>query len=315
MRTTLLLISLLFYPLISNAQYCIPNRFDTTAFSLNQIDSIYAQYGQNYNWQDPGIQKLYMDVFFPKGSVDTLAKRPLIVMIHGGGFYVGNRGWDTYYCRELAKRGFVAATIDYRIGWDFGFGQHYDTLPPQIVKGGAFGCMGDSISSLKAFYRALQDQKAAIRFLVHYADTLINIDTNNIYVGGSSAGGVSSLGLQYVTQDVFDTDFADLHLKDSLGPLDAATNTLTESFSLAGIFSMWGALPDTSLINSSNSVPTLMMHCTGDSLVPCYSNNYYSCPNYAFGQGSGEISKRLKTLNECYEFNYYDAPFPQNRLP
>jgi len=297
---------------LSNAQYCVPNRFDANYFSMSQIDSVTVQYGANYNWQDAAIQKLFMNVYFPKTSVDPLVKRPLIVMMHSGGFYLGNKNHFKYHCREFAKRGFVAATIDYRIGWDIGLGKHYDTIPTSITAGYPFKCLGDKASSIKALYRALQDQKAAIRFLVHNADSIVKIDTTQIYVAGSSAGGVSGLGLQYISQNTFDTSYPTLHLKDSLGLLETASNNLTDSFSLAGIFSMWGAIPDTSLITINNVIPTLLMHCTGDSLVPCISSNYYSCSNYELAQGSCEISKRLKNLNVSYEYNFFDAPPPNN---
>ncbi len=297
----------------ASAQYCIPNRFDNEYFSNNQIDSVInIEYGQNYNWQDPGIQHLKMDVYYPKATLDPLAKRPLIVMIHAGGFYVGNKNHYKGYCRRLAKRGFVAATIDYRLGWDFGLGKHYESYPMSVQRSYPFKCLGDSASSIKALYRALQDEKAAIRFLVHNADTVINIDTNYIFAGGGSAGAVSALGLQYLSQSFFDTHFPYLHLSDSLGLLESSTNSYTETFSLAGIFSMWGAIPDTALITPANNIPTLMIHCTGDSLVPCISDRFFSCPNYVPAMGSCMISQRLKHLNQCFEFNYYDAPYPQN---
>jgi len=312
-KKNITLFFILFSSILSYGQYCIPNRFDATVFSLNQIDSVMNEnFGQNYNWQDTAFQNLKMDIYFPKSSVDPLAKRPLIVMIHAGGFYVGRRQHYRYYCREFAKRGFVAATIDYRLGWDFGMGQHYDTLPMPVQATYPFNCLGDSTSSIKALYRALQDQKSAIRYLVHYADTVINVDTNYIFVGGGSAGGVSSLGLQYLHQDFFNSHFGYLNLVDSLGALDSASNSLTETFSLAGIISMWGAIPDTSLITESNSLPTLFIHCTGDSLVPCISSNYYSCSNYAPSQGACVMKDRMRNLNQCYEFNYYDAPYPNN---
>ncbi len=315
MKVPTILIALLSMIHVSDVrgQFCIPGRFDTTTFAMSQIDSLLnVKYGQNYNWQDTAIQNLKMDVYFPKSSVDPLAKRPLIVMIHAGGFYLGTRQSYRYYCREFAKRGFVAATIDYRIGWDFGLGQHYEAFPLSTQISYPFKCEGDATSSIKALYRALQDQKAAIRFLVHNADTVINIDTDYIFAGGGSAGGVSSLGIQYLQQEFFDTEFPNLHLQDSLGPLDFATNSLLESFSLAGIINMWGAVPDTSLITASNSLPTLLIHCTGDTLVPCISSNFYSCPNYVVAQGSCVISERLKNLNQCYEFNFFDATHPFN---
>ena len=60
---------------------------------------------------------LRLHMFEPPAS-DTRAQRPAMVMIHGGGFKGGNRNdkkgiieWST----QLAARGYVAVSIDYRI--------------------------------------------------------------------------------------------------------------------------------------------------------------------------------------------------------
>lgn len=73
------------------------------------------------------------------------------------------------YCIGLARRGFVAATIDYRKGWD-------SSIPTEQVKAG---------------YRVQQDANAALRFAVENAD-LVNIDTNWMFIGGQSAGSIGS---------------------------------------------------------------------------------------------------------------------------
>jgi acetyl esterase/lipase len=44
-------------------------------------------------------------------------KRPFILMIHGGGLRGGCRKNLSDECIEFAKRGYIAATIDYRLGW------------------------------------------------------------------------------------------------------------------------------------------------------------------------------------------------------
>ena len=68
-----------------------------------------------------GIPKpvtLEMDIYEPVGD-DISAKRPLLLMMHGGSFFIGNksepgqRGWGQYF----ASLGYVAVSIDYRLGF------------------------------------------------------------------------------------------------------------------------------------------------------------------------------------------------------
>ena len=60
---------------------------------------------------------LEMDIYTPEG--DDAAERPLLLMIHGGSFFVGHKdepgqkGW----CEYFASLGYVAASIDYRLGY------------------------------------------------------------------------------------------------------------------------------------------------------------------------------------------------------
>src|ERR1051325_1504793 len=73
----------------------------------------------------PTDDTLLMDVYSPAG--DSCTMRPLIIYMHAGtelpivinGATVGTRGDSsvTYMCMGLAKRGYVVASIDYRLGW------------------------------------------------------------------------------------------------------------------------------------------------------------------------------------------------------
>jgi len=62
-----------------------------------------------------GGKSLYMDVYQPVG--DTASLRPLIILAHGGSFMHGTRHSERIpvICRELAMRGYVAVSIDYRL--------------------------------------------------------------------------------------------------------------------------------------------------------------------------------------------------------
>lgn len=118
-----------------------------TLDSLNsKLNVTYAKYGD---------RTLEMDIYRPKGSWGQL---PAVVCIHGGGWAKGNRANHGTIAKALAARGYVAATISYRLSGEAQF-------PAQI-----------------------QDCKAAVRFLRANARKY-GIDPRNIGAIGLSAGG------------------------------------------------------------------------------------------------------------------------------
>jgi len=118
-----------------------------TLASLNsQLDVTYARYGD---------RTLEMDIYRPK---DAWGQLPAVVCIHGGGWANGNRTSHGKIAQALAARGFVAATISYRL------------------------------SGEAPFPAAIHDCKAAVRFLRANASKY-GIDSENIGAIGLSAGG------------------------------------------------------------------------------------------------------------------------------
>lgn len=186
--------------------------------------------------------ELRLDLYLPKD--DTLAYRPLVMLIHGGAFYFGSRKDHsiTRWCRHFASLGYVAASIDYRLGF--------------------FPTKNDID---RAGYRALQDAHAALRFLVdnqeHYG-----IDTSMIFVGGSSSGGITALNLVYLNNQNRPASTLDL------GNVETSGNDLTNHFSIKGVVNMWGALFDTSAMRGHH-VPILAFHGDKDQTVP-YDYDY-----------------------------------------
>jgi acetyl esterase/lipase len=104
---------------------------------------------------------LAMDVVTPRG---TGGPYPAVVCIHGGGFRKGERQSQLPLCIKLARRGYVAATISYRL------------------------------SPRDQFPAPVHDVKTAIRFLRANA-VRFNIDPAHIGVTGLSAGGHLALFL------------------------------------------------------------------------------------------------------------------------
>jgi gluconolactonase len=103
-----------------------------------------------------GDRKLLMDIAAPRAKSD--GPRPCIVVVHGGGWLNGDKTKFRALTLALAKRGYVAAAVGYRLGFE------------------------------AKFPAGIQDCNAAVRFLrANAAD--FGIDPDRIGAVGGSAGG------------------------------------------------------------------------------------------------------------------------------
>ena len=109
----------------------------------------------NVEYANPDGQHLQLDLARPKTGDGPF---PAVVCIHGGGFRAGTRQGYDGLCLQLARRGYVAVTVTYR-------------LAPKY-----------------RFPAAVYDCKAAVRWLRANADKY-HIDPDRIGVTGGSAGG------------------------------------------------------------------------------------------------------------------------------
>lgn len=280
-------------PLIKpNIQECHSERYTKELFSIEEITNI--EYGKAKGYwtsMEPKDEKylrmiaknisktsspknlaLTLDLYLPKD--DTIKQRPLIVLLHGGAFYIGDKSdiATRTLCEYFAKLGYVTASINYRMGF-------------KINKSSIQECG----------FKAIQDAHAAMRFLVHNAETY-GIDTNALFIGGASAGAITALNLVYMSENSRPSSTLFLGDKASSG------NSLSEKFHIRGIINMWGAvynLHDLDLIR----VPILSFHGTKDPIIPFNEGIPFSDINKLLGQslfdkmyGSQAIHQRLDSL-------------------
>jgi len=72
------------------------------------------EYGIDLNYA--GIQtSLTLDLYKPLG--DNNPSRPLMVLVHGGSWLTGCKENEAVFAIELAQRGYVVASVNYRKGW------------------------------------------------------------------------------------------------------------------------------------------------------------------------------------------------------
>ena len=104
-----------------------------------------------------------LDVYYPDGPTDKL---PVIVSIHGGGFFYGDKELYRFYTMNLAKSGFVVINFNYR-------------LAPEHL-----------------YPAALEDTNNVLNWLVE-KQAEYPIDLTNLFIVGDSAG--AQLAAQYAT--------------------------------------------------------------------------------------------------------------------
>jgi len=263
-KFTLILLFILLF-LASYSQFRYVNSIFNKADTLKNIEYAQADFLNNkiglladYNIHDgenrTETRPLYMDIFMPHG--DTVTKRPAIIFAHSGAFLIGSRKADDMVamCDSFARRGFVTATIDYRMG----MGSTVSRFLGIIVN-----IKIEDQNGYRAGYRAAQDARAAIRFLKYNAD-IYGIDTTKIFFTGSSAGGI--LGLYNIYTDKTD-EFNDAVFEEpSLGSIDKVGIQGYGSKANA-IVSMWGAVQNPDVIENE-ATPVLLIHGTDDKIVP-----------------------------------------------
>lgn len=223
-------------------------------------------YGSNTDWQGNKIS-LTMDIYEP-ANAQAGKKYPLVMHLHGGGFNDGDKTSAADKCVVLADSGFVAVTINYRIGWS---GNSTDP------------CAGDTISFNEALYRSMQDVNAALRFLVSKADTY-GIDTNWIFVSGASAGADAVLNAIYVNDAFAKVRYTEA--AKTLGPLTTADNSLRNTYTIKGVCAIAGAIPDSNLINAKQAYPCISFQGEEDDVIPINYGTYLGCSTYAIQFGS-----------------------------
>lgn len=266
-----------------DAQGCDGKRYIEDIFP--NVTKTTVQYASNKNVQ--GVdQKLYMDIYTPDG--DTLSKRPVIIWAYGGSFISGGRGDMAAYCIQFAKKGYVTASLDYRL-W------------PLFVLGWP---SGDEI--LDVVIEAVSDMKGATRYFMKDADydNTYKIDPNNIILGGISAGAITALHA------------ANLDAKDSLPPFIQTAidknggiegNTgdaimLSYPIKIKSVINLSGGLYDADWLDA-DSPPFVSYHGDADAVVP-----------YTSGIANGllyvEGSKTLKDKSDQIGLSNYLVTVP-----
>ena len=226
-----------------------------------------------------GIPKpvtLEMDIYTPSGD-DPSAKRPLLMMMHGGSFFIGNKsepgqkGWGQYF----ASLGYVAVSIDYRLG--------FHAVKKEIRQ---------------AEYRALEDADAALAYLLGRED--LRIDPERVFLCGTSAGAMTALNLAFRL-------YGDKPMKE-------VKRRLPADFRIRGVANLWGSVHDLSVLENAR-VPILSFQSVADPVMPYdygYPPGWAGKPFSDAMYGTHAVHEKALELGLRAE--HHPVPEPRHRM-
>ena len=218
-----------------------PVRYRDRVFSRLQVE-------ENVAFATVDGQALLLTIYTPED--DTLTDRPVMIVASGGGFQEQERESVEPIAQEFARRGYVAATMDYRV-----LGQ----APLDADELAIAGVM------------ATHDMFAAVRFLRAEGEgsNPRGIRSDAIFVSGESAGGV--MAMLAATLDP-DDPISNQALVNFLSSNGGVYGTVGESNGVSstvqGALPLSGAVLDLATVDASSAF-LYAAHEEFDPVVPC----------------------------------------------
>jgi para-nitrobenzyl esterase len=170
-----------------------PVLFRDPQFSIEVTSPI--EYGQGAVQPAPATVSLLLDLYSPIGvGVPTLL--PGLILVHGGGFTQGSRTQAeiVQIASELASRGYVVASIDYRVAGDAPISS------PEFQIALADASAASTSLLVPAAIAGVEDATMAYRWMVDNAASLA-VDTTRIAIGGASAGAIIAVEVAATLDD------------------------------------------------------------------------------------------------------------------
>ncbi len=238
---------------VLSIQYMVLSAFLLSLLSCGAIDkpqSLKGLYEDLPIGEVDGVP-LSINIAFP--DKNPVKPRPVLVMIHGGGFVSGDKSSKNTQIVKLSKLGFVAASAMYRLSPEY------------------------------KFPAAVDDIKVAIRYLKANAEKY-HIDPERIIVTGASAGGYLAVMVGVTGNSDAFSDYGLYSGVDSSVHAVAAQSAPVGDFSLekyndspmltrlaggdtAGLSAVRVAMSPVTYLDSSDP-PFFLSHGDSDPLVP-----------------------------------------------
>ena len=291
-----ILSSILLISILYTQSECDGLRYTDEIFTEVNVTSN-VLYGGNYNpniWGTPSWVDLYLDIYEPAG--DDVEERPLVFFLYGGSFVAGSKTSPDIVelCTRYAKMGYVASAINYRLTTGLIWSANEENAYMAAAKG-------------------IHDLKSAIRWF-RMNDELYNeyhIDTDRIYVGGVSAGGIVAVNAAYLDLDSEIPNHLVEFIEEN-GGLEGNSGNEGYDSHFHGVLNLSGAIGDTHWL-AAGDIPVVNVHGDQDTVVP-YADGLitlFGLNMQVYGSYSiNETMLELGNISALYTFEGWDhTPF------
>lgn len=239
---------------------------------------------------DGQTDTLRLDLYKPLN--DSNCRRPVLIVVHGGAWLGGNKSGGSIpaICTEFAMRGYVVASISYRLGMHPA--SYY--VPYALCVQEKCSYTADTSEWIRAAFRAMQDVKTAIRFMKS-RNGQDSSDHKNVFLLGESAGAFTSILAAWMDREAEKPasclDIADAPLPDDDLSHCVQGNTLRKRPDLGsfrgkfyldrhdekvkGVAAFYGGVLDTAIFRQSDpsDTPVLYLYHQTCDVVVDHSRN------------------------------------------
>ncbi|MGB2458349.1 MAG: carboxylesterase family protein, partial [Flavobacteriales bacterium] len=222
-------------------------RYETEIF--DEVSKTIVEYTDVYDWSalDSGLD---MDIYQPVG--DTATNRPVLIFAHGGVYVTGNKNNPPMVslCEAFAKRGYVTASIQYRL-----------TSSLSLLSPNASDIFSQTVLN------SVSDMKAAVRYFrkdVAENNNTYGINPDFIFVGGYSAGAVTAAHLSVIDDNQVPAEFQSFY--DEAGGIEGNSGNSGYSSEVSGAILLAGAINTLDFIDADDE-PIVSLHASDDNTV------------------------------------------------
>ena len=135
---------------------------------------------RNISYNNNFGKELLMDIFEP--IVEKGTELPVIINIHGSGLISGNKNLSVGFCRQLAKRGYLVFSLEYRLITDVRVYEQFDDVCAGMncigkklvdfdVDFTRIYCVAESAGAYLATYVAAMKKSKALQKAIGYQPT------------------------------------------------------------------------------------------------------------------------------------------------
>ena len=212
------------------------------------------------NYTTIANERQIIDIYDPPTNC---SQTDIILLIHGGAFVGGEKSAMDNYAEFFAGYGLVAASMNYRLGLSEYITDQTscDLLQHKNV---------DSTYKFDdAWYIALQDARAALRFFKAYTEQLLDKEVVNVYVMGVSAGAITTVNLALVDEEDVQTYRPELIGRNGNPDITTLSTLVDDTIDITTAFSISGTLADLRFLTyQDNDVNIDFFHAYNDPTVP-----------------------------------------------